>query len=200
MPDIDCSGLACPRPVLEARKRLQETSSPFTVLVDNPTARDNVSRFARSSGCGVEVNDESGKYLLTVTPPESPAGSELPGGARAAPVSINRKRVMVISADEIGRGERELGLTLMKMFLYTATQSDTPPSTMIFMNSGVRLVTENEETSAHVAGLEKAGVEVMVCGTCLDYYGLKDELRAGRVSNMYEIQSAMLGADLLVSL
>ncbi|MHB8895383.1 MAG: DsrE family protein, partial [Candidatus Geothermincolia bacterium] len=82
----------------------------------------------------------------------------------------------------------------------TSAESDTAPSTLVFMNSGVRLVTENEETAAHVRALVDRGTEVLVCGTCLDYYGLSADLKAGRVSNMYEIQQAMIRADLLVSL
>jgi selenium metabolism protein YedF len=200
MADIDCSGLACPGPVLETRKHLEGASAPFTVLVDNLTARDNVSKFARSSGCVVGVTEEAGGYLLTVTPPAGLESSELPGVEATACVPGVRKKVVVISSDEIGTGERELGTTLMKMFLYTATHGAEHLSTVIFINTGVRLLTENEETAAHVIELEKAGTEVLACGTCLDYYGLKDALRAGRASNMYEIQSAMLGADLLVSL
>jgi selenium metabolism protein YedF len=100
----------------------------------------------------------------------------------------------------MGRGEPELSSTLMKMFLYTTAESDEPPAKIIFINSGVRLVTENDEAAAHVRRLAAAGTDVLVCGTCLDYYGLTDSLQVGRVSNMYEIQAALVGAGLLVSL
>lgn len=88
----------------------------------------------------------------------------------------------------------------MKMFLYALTEGDEVPSTIVFANSGVRLVTENEETIAHVKSLEDSGAQVLVCGTCLDFYGLAESLKAGRVSNMYDIQQALIGASLLVSL
>ncbi|HEY5526900.1 MAG TPA: sulfurtransferase-like selenium metabolism protein YedF [Candidatus Anoxymicrobiaceae bacterium] len=198
--DIDCTGLLCPEPVLRTKKHLESAPGPFTVQVDNETARDNVSRFARTSGCEVSVLESDGKYQLTVTPPGDTRQADLPEVEEAWCPPVEKKTVLFISTDEVGKGERELGQTLMKMFLYTATESEIPPSTLIFINSGVRLVTENEETAAHVKKLEEAGAEVMVCGTCLDYYGLKEVLKAGRVSNMYDIQSAMIGADLLVSI
>jgi selenium metabolism protein YedF len=198
--DIDCTGLLCPEPVLRTKRFLESATGPFTVQVDNETARDNVSRFARTSGCEVGIVESDGKYQVTVTPPGDVRKSEQPEVDKAWCPPVGKKTVLFISSDEVGKGERELGQTLMKMFLYTATESETPPSALIFINSGVRLVTENEETAAHVRKLEDGGAEVLVCGTCLDYYGLKEMLKAGRVSNMYDIQSAMIGADLLVSL
>jgi len=192
--DIDCTGLKCPEPVLRTRAMLDTGPGPFTVLIDNDTARDNVRRFAQTAGCEVAVDETDGGFLVSIIPGAS---------VKTASVSCPEARagsVMLIASDEIGTGEHELGKTLMKMFLYTASESDSPPSTLIFMNSGVRLVTENEETAAHVKKLEEAGTEVLVCGTCLDYYGLKEILKAGAVSNMYDIQSAMVGATLLVSL
>ena len=195
--DLDCTGLKCPEPVLRTRKIIESECGPFTVLVDNDTARDNVLRFARSTGCGVEATDCEGGWLVSVVP-----GETVP---QATPEAVcapraGTGRVVLISSDEIGKGEAELGRTLMKMFLYAATESETPPSALVFLNSGVKVVTENEETAAQVAKLEEGGALVLVCGTCLDYYGLKDKLKTGRVSNMYEIQATMIGADLLVSL
>lgn len=195
--DLDCTGLKCPEPVLRTRKIIESECGPFTVLVDNDTARDNVLRFARSTGCGVEATDCEGGWLVSVVPGE--AVPQATPEAVCAP-RAGTGRVVLISSDEIGKGEAELGRTLMKMFLYAATESETPPSALVFLNSGVKLVTENEETAAHVAKLEEGGALVLVCGTCLDYYGLKDKLKTGRVSNMYEIQATMIGADLLVSL
>jgi len=88
----------------------------------------------------------------------------------------------------------------MKMFLYAYAERKEPPATVALVNAGVKLVTEDEETAAHVRKLEQQGAEVLVCGTCLDYYGLTGKLQAGRVGNMYEIQSALVGAGRLVSL
>jgi selenium metabolism protein YedF len=194
--DIDARGLECPRPVVKVKEALERGSRSFTILVDNETARDNVSRFARSSGCTVEVNAHEEGFAITVTPGP---GAES-GAAKSAGCATEAGTVLFISNDEIGGGERELGANLMKMFLYTYAEREEPPSMVVLMNTGVRLATENEETASHIKRLEEKGSEVLVCGTCLDYYGLKENLKVGRVSNMYEIQSALVGAGRLVSL
>jgi selenium metabolism protein YedF len=196
--DIDCRGLKCPEPVLKTRKALAEGAGSFTVLVDNESARDNVSRFARTSACEVEVTEVDGGFLVAVTP----GAGEAPQGSGEVPVVCDTATTTVIfvSSDEIGSGERELGTTLMKSFIYAAVEADAPPSSMVFMNSGVRLVTENEETIVNLMKLADRGVDILVCGTCLDYYKLKESLKVGRVSNMYEIQSELISAARLVCL
>ena len=194
--DIDARGLECPRPVVMTKEALANTTEAFTVLVDNETARDNVSRFARSSGCEVEVKDHGGGFLISIAPGRA---SEVETGELAS-CTPETGTVLFISAGEIGGGDRELGATLMKMFLYAYAERREPPAAVALMNAGVKLVTEDEETAAHIRRLEEQGAEVLVCGTCLDYYGLKEKLLVGRVSNMYEIQSILVGAGRLVSL
>ncbi len=195
--DIDCTGLRCPEPVMRTRQALASAGGSFTVLVDNETARDNVRRFAESSGCGVEVSPAPGGFLLAITPGErEPAGKEIVPVCEAGAA----KTVLLLASDSLGRGEPELGRILMRSFLYAASQADSPPAAAVFMNSGVRLVTEDTEAAGHISRLEERGADILVCGTCLDYYGLKDSLMVGRVSNMYEIQEMLVGAGKLVSL
>ena len=194
--DIDARGLECPRPVVLTKETLENATGVFTVLVDNETARDNVSRFARSSGCKVEINGCEGGFLISVTPGlKTEIDTEI-----SSSCSPGTGTVLFISTDEIGGGDRELGATLMKMFLYAYAEREEPPATVALVNAGVKLVTLNVETAAHIRRLEEQGAEVLICGTCLDYYGLTEKLQAGRVGNMYEIQSALVGADRLVSL
>jgi selenium metabolism protein YedF len=197
-PEIDCTGMKCPEPVLRTRKMIESGCGPFTVLVDNDTARDNVLRFAKTRGCAAEAADCSGGWSVSVDPGAG-VQAQAEAGAECR-TTVTTGRVFFITSDELGKGDPELGAALMKMFLYAATESDSPPSALVFLNSGVKLVTENDEAAGHVAKLEKAGADVLVCGTCLDYYGLKDKLKAGRVSNMYEIQATIVGAEVLVSL
>ncbi len=190
--EIDARGLACPQPVMKAREELARGAGPFAVLVDNATARDNVSRFARTSGCEIEVDERDGAFLVKIMPGAVADDSCEIGAMPSAGF------VLLVAGDEVGRGERELGIALMKTFLYATAEGDVAPAKLIFMNSGVRLVTENEETAEHVRKLEERGTEVLVCGTCLDYYDLKESLLVGRISNMYEIQSSLVGATRVV--
>ncbi len=194
--DIDCRGLKCPEPVLRTKKALADGAGSFTVLVDNETARDNVSRFARTSRCDVKVTEANDGFRVVITPGAEKADQI----ANEVPISCDAVTGTVIffSSDEIGTGERDLGATLMKSFIYTAAQADDLPSSMIFMNSGVRLVAENAETIEHLGRLADRGVDILVCGTCLDYYGLTERLKVGRVSNMYEIQSVLISAPKLI--
>lgn len=194
--EIDARGLECPKPVVMAKEALENATGAFTVLVDNETARDNVTRFARSSGCEVEVKENESGFLISITPV---IASEVDTGQLSS-FTPGTGTVLFINTAEIGGGDRELGARLMKMFLYAYAEREEPPAAVALMNAGVKLVTEDEETSAHIRKLEEQGAEVLVCGTCLDFYGLTEKLRVGRVSNMYEIQSILVGADRLVSL
>jgi selenium metabolism protein YedF len=194
--DVDCRGLKCPEPVLKTRKALADGMESFNVLVDNEAARDNVSRFARTSGCDVEVTETDEGFIIAL----SPGVGKTQRTSDESVISCDTLpgTVIFISSDEIGTGERELGAALMKSFIYAASEAEDLPSGLVFMNSGVRLVTENDEAIENLKKLADRGVNILVCGTCLDFYKLKNNLKVGRVSNMYEIQSALMSAPRLV--
>ena len=108
---------------------------------------------------------------------------------------------MFVGKDHVGEGDGELGYNLMKMALYTLSESEVPPASLLFMNSGVKLVAGDEaQIIDSVKKLEEGGTEVLVCGTCLDFYGLKDALKVGEVSNMYDILGRMQEAAKVISL
>ena len=107
---------------------------------------------------------------------------------------------MFVGRDIIGDGDRELGANLMRMFFYTLAQGEDKPGAVLFMNAGVRLPTLDEQIPAHLKALADAGVEILVCGTCLSFYGLTDQLQVGTVSNMYDIVTRMQRAAEVVSL
>ena len=87
----------------------------------------------------------------------------------------------------MGKGSEELGKILMKSFVYTLTEATPYPSTLVFFNSGVYLTCEGSEVLEDLRKLEAEGVEIISCGTCLDYYEIKDKLKVGEISNMYTI-------------
>jgi selenium metabolism protein YedF len=187
---VDARGLACPAPVVKTRAVLKGGARNIEVLVDNPTARDNVCRFASSQGCGVEVMEEEGFFRIAVTGPSREAGPEfeMPAGDGVG------RRVIALASDIMGRGDEELGGILIKAFFNTLAESDQLPWRMVFFNSGVKLTVEGTDTAQALRNLESLGVEILVCGTCLDFFGLKDRLAAGTVSNMYDILTTMLSA------
>jgi len=187
---VDARGLACPEPVVKTRSALKGGARDIEVLVDNPTARDNVCRFASSQGCEVEVSEEEDIFRIAVTGPASEAGT----GADTAAGDAGTRRVIALASDTMGRGDEELGGILIKAFLSTLADSDQPPWRMVFFNSGVKLALEGADTVQSLRNLESIGVEMLVCGTCLDYFGVKEELGVGAVSNMYDILTTMLSA------
>ena len=187
---VDARGMACPAPVVKTRDALKGGARDIEVLVDNPTARDNVCRFATSQGCTADVREEGDIFRIAVSKTtEAPSDRPEP---EAADSGI--RSVVVLSEDIMGRGNRELGEILVKAFLNTLAESDPPPWRMVLFNSGVKLAVEGSDTVQALSNLESLGVGILVCGTCLDFFGLKEKLAAGTVSNMYDILTTMLSA------
>jgi selenium metabolism protein YedF len=189
---VDARGLACPTPVVRTKDALRGGAHDIEVLVDNPTARDNVSRFASSQGCRVDINQEEDIFRIAIT--NLSTAGEAQAETAFAPQELQAKTVIILSQDIMGRGEEELGTILIKAFMNTLAESDPPPWRIVLFNRGVLLAVEGAETVEALANLEKLGVEILVCGTCLDYFELKEKVAVGMVSNMYDILTTMLSA------
>jgi selenium metabolism protein YedF len=187
---VDARGMACPVPVVRTRDALKGGATEFEVLVDNPTSRDNVCRFASSQGCHLDVVEEGGEFRIMVSSP----GSQTDARAEETSAAADERTVVVLSEDIMGRGSQELGKILIKAFLNTLAENDPPPWRTVLFNRGVMLAVEGEDTVEALSNLEKMGVEILVCGTCLDFFGLKDKVAVGVVSNMYDILTTMLTA------
>ncbi len=193
---IDAKGKACPMPVMMAKEAITAGESEFTVLVDNTTAVGNLQRLAKNQGFDATVTEGEGVYSLAfVKNGNAPA----PAAEAAAPAACGAGYTVFVGRDIIGSGDRELGTNLMRMFFYTLAQSDDLPRSVLFMNAGVKLPTEDEQVIEHLKTLVEKGVEVQVCGTCLNFYGLSDKLAVGAVSNMYDIVSQMQAAAKVIT-
>ncbi len=190
--EIDCRGLACPQPVVSTKKALEGIAEgTLTVLVDNPESSENVRRFATGQGCEVSVSEREGTYVLTIT--KTPGCSPAPqAGAAEGPT------VVCIATKVFGKGSEELGAILMKAFLNTLWDYRPRPSKLIFINAGVFLTTEGSDVLDSLRLLEQEGVEILSCGTCLAYYGVKEKLKIGRVSNMHEIVASLMTAGRVI--
>jgi len=193
MTEIDCRGKACPHPVLITKEALEkQRQGEWLIIVDNSTARENVIRFAKSQGCSVKAEEKgTDAYIHLQRGP----------GEEEKQVSTEGKteRVIVyINSQFLGIGDEALGSILMRSFLRTLLELKTRPNRIILINSGVRLATEGSEVLETLQTLEQRGVEILSCGTCLDFYGLKGGVRVGVISNMYEIAQSLLEADRLI--
>jgi tRNA 2-thiouridine synthesizing protein A len=196
---IDMSGLACPLPVIRTKEALEAgETDEFVVVVDNEAARDNVSRFAQGRGCTVAVAQAGACYHLTIKPPAGqPAGTcvfpEAASGTGVSPV----KTVIVFASDRMGEGDPELGAILMRAFCQTVVQLEAPRK-LLFYNRGVFLTLDDSPVLSELKSLEEAGVGLLVCGTCLNFYKVQDRLAAGQVSNMFSILEAQMQAGRII--
>ena len=193
---IDARGRPCPQPVLLTRDALQEHDR-VVVVVDNETAQRNVARMAESSGCTVAVTAQDDGIYLHIVRTASPEPAVL------APTASNPAAgplVLVVPCDEMGRGDAELGQILIRGCFHALGEVEPLPDTVIFLNSGVRLVVEGSAVLEDLERLCQQGVEILACGTCLGFYELKDRVAVGEISNMYTIVETMFAAAKVVTL
>lgn len=196
---IDARRLACPQPVINATKAL-EANDHIMVIVDNITALENIRRMSENKGYAISSDTRNDGIYITIDKTTSTSASTR-GIVDVSPASVNcGMRVLVVSQDIMGKGSEELGKVLMKSLFHTLAETDPSPDTMIFLNSGVKLVAEGSEVIEDIKILEKKGRQILACGTCLDFFKLKDKLLAGKISNMYEIKELMLSASSTINI
>lgn len=188
---IDANGQNCPIPVIMAKQAITDGETAFTIAVDNQTAVENLKRLADTQGFRASIQAQGGSFILSFTKGDAVVESS---SALAGDYAI------FVGRDIIGSGDRELGTNLMRMFFYTLVNSEDLPRSILFMNDGVKLPALDEQVAEHLKALATKGVEVLVCGTCLNFYGVADVLKVGTVSNMYDIVSRMQAAAKVISL
>lgn len=191
MKEIDCRGMACPQPVLTTKKAMEEMEEgELMVIVDNPSARDNVTRFAQGQGATVAVEQKGSDFYLRIEKKEKTEKKE--GQLK------EEKVVVYINSNQMGVGEEALGTTLIRSFIHVLSEMEKKPNTIVFVNSGVWLTTEGSPVLEDLQNLSENGVAILSCGTCLDFYKLKDKLKVGVISNMYDIAKTLFEADRLI--
>ncbi|NMA87035.1 MAG: sulfurtransferase-like selenium metabolism protein YedF, partial [Tissierellia bacterium] len=153
-----------------------------TTIVDNEVAKDNVSKLANSLGYDYDVDKKSDtEYYIHITK------GEVKDEANVCIPDTFKDLTIAFASNTMGGGSEELGKILMKSFMYTLTEATPFPSTLLFYNSGVYLTCEGSEVLEDLKTLEAEGVEIISCGTCLDFYNIKEKLQVGEISNMYTI-------------
>ncbi len=188
--EVDARGQLCPKPVIMTKKELDNMSNGvLTTIVDNEVAKDNVSKLAASSGYSFTVDKKSNnEYYIHITKGE--AGEEV----NVCKPDIFKDVTIAIGSNKMGDGE-ELGKILIKSFIYTVKETTPWPATIVLFNSGVYLTCEGSEVLDDLKAMADEGVEIISCGTCLDYYNIKDKLKVGEIGNMYLIYEKMKNAN-----
>ena len=190
---VDARGEQCPIPVVKATKAIGEMTEPsvLEVHVDNEIAVQNLLRMASGKGYAAKSEQLAEKhYQVTVDVDRLPEAGIAPEAAVCLP-DARGNTVVAVGTAYMGVGNDELGKTLMKGFLYAVSQQEELPKTMLFYNGGAHLTTEGSASLEDLKNMEAQGVEILTCGTCLDFYGLKDKLAVGGVTNMYAIVEKM---------
>lgn len=197
---VNAMGDACPIPVVKTKNAIKELqgSGQVEVWVDNEIAVQNLMKMAKQKGYGAaSAKLEEGKFQVTLTIGEAPAEEAAPE-AEECRVDARGNKLVAITSETMGEGDPVLGKLLMKGFIFALTQQDVLPKTILFYNGGAHLTCAGSPALEDLRSLEAQGVEILTCGTCLNHYGLAEQLQVGGVTNMYVICEKMLQAGSVV--
>jgi selenium metabolism protein YedF len=195
--ELHCEGEPCPQPVLRC-KEILTTHQPasLTVFVDNDAARDNVSRFLSSQGMDVAPAQREGNLWRIQATRHGASEESMPA---ACPCNETR-HVVFIATDHIGHGDDGLGHKLMGNFLATLPEMGSALWRLVLVNAGVKLTTADSFAIDALKRLEERGVEILVCGTCLEFFGLLSSKAVGQTTNMLDVVTTLQVADKVISL
>ncbi len=198
---VDARGVLCPKPLIMTKKAIKEGSGEFQVLLDNETAKDNVSSFLKGNGINFTSAFSEGIYTLQVSEAGVPLSQ--PDAASfcrpALPKKTHSDYIIVFSRDRMGEGSEALGKILIQGFGNTIRELNPLPAKILFYNKGVMLACKDSPLLESLKELEGKGVELMVCGTCVDYFDIKGKLGAGKVANMYDIMESLQQAGHIIN-
>ena len=200
---VNAIGDACPIPVVKTKNAIRDlgTSGVVEVSVDNEIAVQNLLKMAKQKEYEAEFEKKSStEYIVTINVNGGEVSDAKPvAKATAKSDEIKLKEtIVVIDSDKMGDGDEEFSKTLLKGFIYALSSQDIPPAKILFYNTGVRITTEGSASIEDLKVLEKAGAKIYSCGACLNNYGLSEKLSVGEVTNMYDIVSYLMEADLVI--
>ena len=192
---LDCKGMACPLPVVTAKKAMEELKEDgiVEVTVDNETAVQNLLKLAAKSNFAAASEKKSEEEFVVRIEVKTGCGDVCKQGEKKEGFTT-----VVISSSTMGGGDDELGKNLMKAYIFALTNVTPTPDNIIFYNGGAHLTVEGSSSLEDLKNLEKAGVNIMTCGTCLNFYGIAEKLQVGQVSNMYDIAQTMADSGLVI--
>lgn len=189
---VDVRGSLCPKPVIETKKVSDANPDAIiTTIVDNEVSRDNVEKFGKSRGYDVAIGQDGIDFFIKLTPNVEPAPE-----IGCKPMNYS-DRIILMTKDYLGEDSEELGRNLMKTFWVCMVEADVKPSKIYFINSSVKMVTKDSVHLENIKKLADIGVEIAACGICLDYFGVKEALGVGSITNMYAITDSILGENVV---
>ena len=199
---VDARRMSCPQPVMLTAGALNE-ADVVTTIVDNTGARENVSRFGKSQGCQVNVEQKEDGIYVTLKKEQADVKAQSPEATPCPVMEVKQvgKTVLFLGSDVVGRGEdHQLGSLLMEKFLHTVGGLPQKPDAILMMNTGVKLIAEDSLALGELKQLEAQGIEILACGTCLQRFQLAEKVKVGKISDMYTLADAMFRAGKVVSI
>jgi selenium metabolism protein YedF len=199
---VDTRGQKCPAPIIAAKKALNESKKgkSFKVVTDNQTSLNNLTRFLKDNKTKFSVAESQGIWTITITKTTS---EETPQKVEKychsdVPHFSQGDFIIAFTSDKMGTGDEDLGSLLMANFITALKDLDHLPSGMVFYNSGVMLGSDDSPVIGHLRKIEKMGVKLLLCATCVNHYSLSEKIHIGTLSNMYEIAQAMASASSVI--
>ncbi|MBN9647066.1 MAG: sulfurtransferase-like selenium metabolism protein YedF [Terrisporobacter othiniensis] len=196
---VNAIGENCPIPVVKAKKAIDALteSAVVEISVDNEIAVQNVTKMVSQKNLESTYEKVSENHFVIKVQCGEVVENKITEEV-VCTVEKEEKMVVVLSSDKMGEGDEELGKVLIKGFVYAITQLDKYPKAVLLYNSGVKLSAEGSDSIADLKILEEHGVEILNCGTCLNFYNLQDKLQVGKVTNMYSIVEELAGATNII--
>jgi selenium metabolism protein YedF len=198
---VDARGQLCPRPLILTKKALndQTVKNEFILLIDNETAKENVERFLQDNTVRFQTTKKDDHFQIRISKRGALVTSDVEAYCAVEPEKKKAGyNLICIKNDKMGFGNDDLGAILLKAFVNTIKEVTPLPRTIVFYNSGVMLTTATSALRAPLKELESLGVELLICGTCADFYKIKDQIGVGRISNMYDIASSLANAASII--
>ncbi|WP_338666838.1 sulfurtransferase-like selenium metabolism protein YedF [Pseudodesulfovibrio methanolicus] len=186
---LDCKGLPCPQPVLRCKEAVEKDGpAQLVVIVDNEAAKENVSRFLTMQGYAVHAEKSGPDFIVTGLRENGAECPECAVMSEAELQNADKDKILVfVPTDVIGSGDDTLGGNLMYNFMVTLKELGDELWRIILVNGGVKLAVPGSRCLEELQKLEKSGVSILVCGTCLEFFGLTDKRAVGDVTNMLDV-------------
>ena len=191
MRTIDTSGKKCPIPIIETKKALRETprGETFIVLTDSITSFKNISRFLTDNKIRFTASESHGLWTFNII--NETASTQLTAAEiycePEQPANLKGNYSIAVTSEFMGSGDDSLGRILMRAFFVSLSCFETLPEVIVFYNSGVKLAARDSDVINLLREIEDKGVEMILCGTCVDHYKLAGSVGVGKIGDMYLI-------------
>ena len=199
MKTLDTKGLKCPQPLIMLKEALVDLKmgEEIRVETDNDTSLKNLVTYLKDQGVEPQVSSAGAVHTLVSLKPEKDlAGSN---AAIYCTTDLPTSYVVCIKGERMGDGDPELGSLLMETFVDNLKLQEQLPTHVVLYNGGVKLAMKESPVCSSLSELEELGIRIMLCGTCIDHYGLQFDIGVGMISNMVVITETLAAAGHVIT-